>query len=95
LGEIHPAPCAELIPLFSDIAQNVVTPIYTIDEAAEILKIKPRTVRQWIADRKLKSFKLGDLVRIHEDDIQALIDTARKEKRLKYHDLIKRICRNV
>lgn len=29
---------------------------------------------------KLKSFKLGDLVRIHEDDLQALIDTARKGK---------------
>ena len=53
--------------------------IYTIEETANILKIKPRTVRAWIDQGKLKSFKLGDLVRIHEDDLQALIDTARKE----------------
>jgi len=53
--------------------------IYTIEETAKILKIKPRTVRAWIDQGKLKSFKLGDLVRIHEDDLQALIDTARKE----------------
>lgn len=52
--------------------------IYTIEETAHILKIKPRTVRAWIDQGKLKSFKLGDLVRIHEDDLQALIDTARK-----------------
>ncbi|PKL64789.1 MAG: DNA-binding protein [Methanomicrobiales archaeon HGW-Methanomicrobiales-3] len=58
--------------------ESVVDTIYTIEEAAEILKIKPRTVRQWITDGKLKSFKLGDLVRIHEDDLQALIDQARQ-----------------
>jgi excisionase family DNA binding protein len=54
--------------------------IYTIEETAHILKIKPRTVRQWITDGKLKSFKIGDLVRVHEDDLQALINTARKKK---------------
>jgi len=59
---------------------NVVDNIYTVEEAAEILKIKPRTVRAWILQGKLKSFKLGDLVRIHEDDLQALIDHARKGK---------------
>ena len=58
---------------------NVVTPIYTIEETAEILKIKPRTVRQWITDGKLKSFKLGDLVRVHEDDLQEFIDRARRD----------------
>ncbi len=58
---------------------NVVDVIYTIEEAAEILKIKPRTVRAWIEQGKLKSFKLGDLVRIHEDDLQALIDKARQD----------------
>ncbi|HNX17560.1 MAG TPA: helix-turn-helix domain-containing protein [Methanoregula sp.] len=60
---------------------NVVTPIYTIEEAAGILKIKPRTVRQWITDGKLKSFKLGDLIRIHEDDLQEFIDRARESSK--------------
>ena len=57
----------------------MVTPIYTIEETAEILKIKPRTVRDWIAKKKLKSFKIGDLVRVHEEDLQAFIDRARQE----------------
>ena len=52
--------------------------IYTIEETANILKIKPRTVRAWIDQGKLKSFKLGDLVRIHEEDLQAVIDQARR-----------------
>ena len=58
---------------------NVVDVIYTIEETAEILKIKPRTVRQWITDGKLKSFKIGDLVRVHEDDLQEFIDRARQD----------------
>ena len=58
---------------------NMVDTIYTIEETANILKIKPRTVRAWIDQGKLKSFKLGDLVRIHEDDLQDLIDRARRD----------------
>jgi len=55
----------------------MISTIYTIEEAAEILKIKPRTVRSWIDSGKIKSFHIGDLVRIHEDDLQAFIDQAR------------------
>jgi excisionase family DNA binding protein len=57
--------------------QSMVEIIYTIEEAADILKVKPRTIRAWINQGKIKSFKLGDLVRIHEDDLQAVIDEAR------------------
>ncbi|HUU75143.1 MAG TPA: helix-turn-helix domain-containing protein [Methanoregulaceae archaeon] len=56
----------------------MVDKIYTIDEVAEILKIKPRIVREWIRTEKLKHFNLGG-IRIHEEDLQALIDEARKE----------------
>ena len=55
----------------------MVDTIFTIEETANLLKIKPRTIRAWIDQGKLKSFKLGDLVRIHEDDLQDLIDRAR------------------
>ena len=53
--------------------------IYTIEEAAEILKIKPRTLRQWVTDGKINAFRIGDrgLIRIHEEDLQAFIDRAR------------------
>jgi len=61
--------------------ESVVSTIYTIEETAELLKIKPRTVRQWITDGKLKSFKIGDLVRVHEDDLQEFIDRARESSK--------------
>jgi excisionase family DNA binding protein len=54
--------------------RNLTHMIYTIEEAAAVLKVKPRTVRVWIDSGKIKSFHLGDLVRIHEDDLQAVID---------------------
>lgn len=60
---------------------NVVSTIYTIEEAAGILKIKPRTVRAWIDQGKLKSFKIGDLVRVHEDDLQDFINRARESSK--------------
>lgn len=55
-----------------------VSTIYTIEEAAAYLKVKPHTVRAWIQQGKIKSFSLGDLVRIHEDDLQAFIDAERE-----------------
>jgi excisionase family DNA binding protein len=57
--------------------------IYTVDETAEILKIKPRTVREWIRTGKLNSFKLGGLARVHDDDIQEFIDRSRKQSEKK------------
>jgi hypothetical protein len=44
--------------------------IYTIEGTAKILKIIARTVRAWLGGGKLKSFRLADLVLIHEDDLQ-------------------------
>jgi|GEM_PF-1235217 excisionase family DNA binding protein len=58
---------------------TMVDRIYTLEEAADVLKIKPRTLRQWVTDGKIKAFKMGDrgLIRIHEEDLQAFIDQAR------------------
>ena len=47
--------------------------VYTIDEVATHLKIKPVTVRLWITQGKIKAFKLGDLVRVREDELQEFI----------------------
>lgn len=55
----------------------VVDKIYTIEETAEILKMSVRNVRRWIDEGKIKAFKLGHQWRIHEEDLQALIDQAR------------------
>jgi excisionase family DNA binding protein len=61
----------------------MVDTIYTIEQAADILHIKPRTLREWIRQEKVKAFKLGGLVRIHEKDLQKFIDSARKNTRKK------------
>ena len=60
--------------------------IYTIEQAAEVLQIKPRTLREWIRQEKVKAFKLGGLVRIHEEDLQEFIDSARKKARMKWDE---------
>jgi len=59
----------------------MVDTIYTIEQAAEILHIKPRTMREWIRLGKVRAFKLGDLVRIHDEDLQEFIDTERRKSR--------------
>ncbi len=52
--------------------------IYTIEEAAAKLKMSIRNTRQWVSDGKIIAFKLGREWRIHEEDLQAVIDKARK-----------------
>ena len=59
--------------------KTMVDKIYTIEQAAGILSIKPRTVREWIRQGKVRAFKLGDLVRIHEEDLQEFIDSERRK----------------
>jgi excisionase family DNA binding protein len=58
--------------------EMAVDTIYTLEEAAEKLKMSVRNVRQWVNDGKIKAFKLGREWRIHEEDLQAVIDNARK-----------------
>jgi excisionase family DNA binding protein len=51
--------------------------IYNLEEVAAILKTTPRTTRVWCNKGKIKAFKLGHGWRIHADDLQAFIDSAR------------------
>ena len=57
--------------------EMAVDTIYTLEEAADKLKMSVRNVRQWVNDGKIKAFKLGREWRIHEEDLQAVIDNAR------------------
>ena len=44
--------------------------IYTVQEAAELLKVKPKTVLEWIKSGKIKAGKLsGKYYRIYEDQL--------------------------
>ena len=46
---------------------------YTVREVGEMLKIKEGTVRALIRRGKLKSFKVGRMVRIDRDDLCAYV----------------------
>lgn len=45
---------------------------YTIAQVADMFQVDPRTVRRWIAEKKLDAFRIGRMIRIP----QTAIDTA-------------------
>ncbi len=47
--------------------------LLTIDQAAEKLQVKPRTVRKWLQKGKLKGVKVGRLWRIREADLEKFV----------------------
>jgi len=46
----------------------------TIDEAAQRLRLKPKTVRRWVFLRKVSYVKVGASVRIPEAEIRRIIE---------------------
>jgi excisionase family DNA binding protein len=47
--------------------------LLTVAEAANLLRLKPSTMRAWILRRRLPYCKVGRLVRIRRTDVDALI----------------------
>lgn len=47
--------------------------ILTVDQAAELLQLKPQTVREYIKAGKLKANKIGKSWRILQSDVMALV----------------------
>lgn len=52
----------------------MVSKVFTVEEVADHLRVTPRAVREWIRKGHLKSTKIGRLVRVKEEDLQAFID---------------------
>ena len=50
--------------------------LLTISEAADLLRLRPSTVRAWLLRRKLPYCKVGRLVRIRRSDVEALINSS-------------------
>jgi excisionase family DNA binding protein len=49
--------------------------LLAVEQAAELLGVKPATIRSWILKReKIEAVKVGRLVRIKESSIQKFID---------------------
>ena len=49
-------------------------PLLTLHEAAEKLKVKESTIRQWIKDRELRAIKFGREWRIAQIDLEAFLN---------------------
>ena len=43
--------------------------VYTTQEVAELLKVTPRTVQDWIKSGKLPAMRYGRVLRIRADDL--------------------------
>jgi excisionase family DNA binding protein len=48
--------------------------IFTVDQVAEQLQVKPDTIRIYLRRGDLRGFRLGREWRIREEDLQAFID---------------------
>jgi len=55
--------------------------LYTVEQAAERLKLHPKTVLRMIRDGRLKAARIGKAYRIASEDLDALAGVARAEAR--------------
>jgi excisionase family DNA binding protein len=55
--------------------------LYTVEQAAERLKLHPKTVLRMIRDGRLKAARVGKAYRIAGDDLDAAAGVARSEAR--------------
>ena len=46
------------------------TEFYTVEELAALLKVKEQTVRQWIREGKIESYKFGRAHRVTREGIE-------------------------
>jgi len=49
--------------------------LLTPDEAAEVVKVKAKTIREWLKSGKLKGIKTGRLWRIKESELRAFLES--------------------
>ncbi len=49
--------------------------LYTVEEVAEILKVTPRTLYNYIKNKELEAVKIGKYWRIKHSSLQAFIDS--------------------
>ena len=52
--------------------------LLTLDELSEILKIKPKTIRQWVYQGKIPSLKINGLLRFANSDIEVWLHSLRR-----------------
>jgi len=48
-------------------------PLLTLQEAADLLKVDPQTVRLWLKEGELEGVKRGTTWRVRQEDIEAFL----------------------
>jgi excisionase family DNA binding protein len=51
--------------------------LLTTEQAAAILQLTPKTIKDWLRAGKLTGYKMGRLWRVTEADLEALIQASR------------------
>lgn len=54
--------------------------LMTVEEVAERLVVSPKAVRNWVAARKLRSVKVGRLLRFRERDVEVFLCLSGEEE---------------
>ena len=54
--------------------------LFTPEDAAKTLLVKPETIREWLRAGKLKGVKMGRLWRVRESDLETFLEKGRVEK---------------
>jgi excisionase family DNA binding protein len=65
--------------------------LQTIDETAQRLRLKPRTVRRWVFLRKVGYVKVGGAVRIPESEIERVISEGTVQRVSKELQFVERV----
>ena len=54
--------------------------LLTVEEVAEMVKIKPEIIRRWLRDGTLTGIKLGRVWRVDERDLEEFIRQAKNKQ---------------
>jgi excisionase family DNA binding protein len=57
----------------SELSMPSLQPLLTYNEAADILAVKPQTLRQWVSTKRIPYVKIGSAVRFRPDQLEEFI----------------------
>jgi excisionase family DNA binding protein len=60
-------------PSEASVARIAISKMLTIQQAAEILSLRPVTLRAWAARRKIAIYRLGRAIRVPRTEIERLL----------------------
>jgi excisionase family DNA binding protein len=64
--------------MLEDIAHPNEGRLYNVDDAAELLSVRPATLREWLRAGKVKAIKLGSAWKISDTELRRLINDNKK-----------------